>query len=105
MTDMYLSSPEDIKKALALWNPLTPLAPIRETDSAEVQELGKRLGGRGAYAHEIAQMVATLCSPDSGWCTGSQGVKQHNNKSTQYNTTPYHIAKIKPTQLIQYRDF
>ncbi|KAI4597760.1 hypothetical protein KJ359_004036 [Pestalotiopsis sp. 9143b] len=71
MTDMYLSASEDIKKTLALWNPLTPLAPIRESDSAEVQELGKRLGGRGAYAHEIAQMVATLCSPDSGWCTGS----------------------------------
>ncbi|KAK6063213.1 short-chain dehydrogenase [Seiridium cupressi] len=71
MTDMYLSAPEEVKKGLALWNPLTPLAPVRETDAPEVRELGRRLGGRGAYAHGIAQMVAMICSPDSAWCTGS----------------------------------
>ncbi|KAI0128643.1 3-oxoacyl-acyl-carrier-protein reductase [Xylariales sp. AK1849] len=71
MTDMYLSASEDVKKGLALWNPLTPLAPVRETDSPEVRELGEKYGGRGAYAHEIARMVAMLCSPESGWCTGS----------------------------------
>ncbi|KAK9423169.1 hypothetical protein SUNI508_04463 [Seiridium unicorne] len=71
MPDMYLSAPEEVKKGLTLWNPLTPLAPVRETDAPEVRELGRRLGGRGAYAHEIAQMVAMICSPDSGWCTGS----------------------------------
>ncbi|TVY86358.1 L-xylulose reductase [Lachnellula willkommii] len=71
MTDMYLSSAEEVKQSLAVWNPVTPLAPVRETDSAEVRELGNRLGGRPAYDHEIAGIVAILCDPDAGWCTGS----------------------------------
>ncbi|KAI1774373.1 NAD(P)-binding protein [Hypoxylon cercidicola] len=71
MTDMYLSAPEATKRQLALWNPVTPLAAVRPSDSAEVRELGGRLGGRAAYDYEIAGMVATLCSPEAGWCTGS----------------------------------
>ncbi|KAI9640393.1 hypothetical protein NHQ30_011138 [Ciborinia camelliae] len=71
MTDMYLSAPEEVKQGLALWNPLTPLAPVRETDTPEVRELGNRLGGRGAYDHEIAGMIAIICDPDSSWMTGS----------------------------------
>ncbi|APA08915.1 hypothetical protein SS1G_02741 [Sclerotinia sclerotiorum 1980 UF-70] len=71
MTDMYLSAPEEVKQGLALWNPLTPLAPVRETDSPEVKELGERLGGRAAYDHEIAGMIAMICDPDSSWMTGS----------------------------------
>jgi NAD(P)-dependent dehydrogenase (short-subunit alcohol dehydrogenase family) len=71
MTDMYLSAPDEVKKDLALWNPLTPLVSIRETDSPDVRELGEKFGGRPAYAHEISGLVATLCSPDAGWCTGS----------------------------------
>lgn len=71
MTDMYLSAPEDIKRALALWNPVTPLVPVRDTDSAAVRELGEKFGGRAAYEEEIAGMVATVCNPEAGWCTGS----------------------------------
>lgn len=71
MTDMYLSAPEEVKQGLALWNPLTPLAPVRETDSPEVKELGERLGSRAAYDHEIAGMIAMICDPDSSWMTGS----------------------------------
>jgi NAD(P)-dependent dehydrogenase (short-subunit alcohol dehydrogenase family) len=71
MTDMYLSASEEVKQGLALWNPITPLVAVRETDSDEVKELGNRLGGRAAYDHEIAGMVAILCDPDAGWCTGS----------------------------------
>ncbi|KAG4033234.1 hypothetical protein MFRU_005g02470 [Monilinia fructicola] len=71
MTDMYLSTTEEAKKGLALWNPLTPLATVRETDSPEVKELGNRLGGRAAYDHEIAGIVAIMCDPDSSWMTGS----------------------------------
>ncbi|KAH8649224.1 hypothetical protein BX600DRAFT_490076 [Xylariales sp. PMI_506] len=71
MTDMYLAASEEVKQSLALWNPLTPLAPVRDSDSPEVQELGGRLGGRAAYAHEIANVVAMLCSPESAWTTGS----------------------------------
>ncbi|KAI1080754.1 NAD(P)-binding protein [Whalleya microplaca] len=71
MTDMYLSAPEEVKHGLARWNPVTPLAAVRESDSPEVRELGERHGGRAAYDHEIAGMVATLCNPEAGWCTGS----------------------------------
>ncbi|TVY26091.1 L-xylo-3-hexulose reductase [Lachnellula hyalina] len=70
MTDMYLSSAEEVKQGLAVWNPVTPLAAVRDTDSAEVKELGNRLGGRPAYDHEIAGIVAILCDPDAGWSTG-----------------------------------
>lgn len=71
MTDMYMNVADEVKQGLALWNPLTPLVAVRETDSPEVQELGRKFGGRAAYDHEIAGMVATICSPESGWCTGS----------------------------------
>ena len=71
MTDMYLSAPEEVKQGLALWNPVTPLVAVRETDSDEVKEMGKRLGGRAAYDYEIAGIVGILCDPDAGWCTGS----------------------------------
>ncbi|KAF7926635.1 uncharacterized protein EAE97_010144 [Botrytis byssoidea] len=71
MTDMYLSASEEVKQGLALWNPLTPLAPVREVDSPEVRELGNRLGGRPAYDHEIAGIIAIICDPDSSWMTGS----------------------------------
>ncbi|XXG99654.1 hypothetical protein Hte_005995 [Hypoxylon texense] len=71
MTDMYLSAPGDIKAKLARWNPVTPLAAVRPDDGAEVREMGERFGGRAAYDHEIAGMVAVVCSPESGWMTGS----------------------------------
>ncbi|KAK7741742.1 hypothetical protein SLS53_004805 [Cytospora paraplurivora] len=71
MTDMYLSAAEEVKQQLALWNPVTPLVPVRETDSPEVRELGERLGGRAAYEHEIAGAIATICNPEFGWCTGN----------------------------------
>lgn len=71
MTDMYMSAPDAVKKELALWNPLTPLGAVRKTDSPEVKELGKKFGGRAAYAEEIAGLVATICNHEFGWCTGS----------------------------------
>ncbi|KAF4454605.1 NAD(P)-binding protein [Fusarium austroafricanum] len=71
MTDMYMTAGDEIKYALGLWNPLIPLASVRETDSPEVQELGKKFGGRAAYPEEIANLVAMICSPESGWMTGN----------------------------------
>ncbi|KAI2464227.1 NAD(P)-binding protein [Annulohypoxylon bovei var. microspora] len=71
MTDMYLKASEETKSILAPWSRLTPLAPVRPSDSPEVREIGERLGGRAAYDHEIAGIVGMLCSPESGWCTGS----------------------------------
>ncbi|KAL4793092.1 hypothetical protein BDV19DRAFT_380381 [Aspergillus venezuelensis] len=71
MTDMYLSAPDEVKQGLARWNPLTPLVPVRNTDSPEVRKLGEKFGGRAAYAEEIAGLIATICNPEFGWCTGS----------------------------------
>ncbi|KAL4928048.1 SDR family NAD(P)-dependent oxidoreductase [Aspergillus undulatus] len=71
MTDMYLSAPDEVKQGLARWNPLTPLVGVRENDSPEVRELGEKFGGRAAYAEEIAGLIATICNPEFGWCTGS----------------------------------
>ncbi|KAI1407381.1 NAD(P)-binding protein [Hypoxylon sp. FL1857] len=71
MTDMYLSASDEIKRSLALWNPLTPLSPVRPSDSPEAREIGERIGGRAAYDYEISGLVAMLCSPEAGWCTGS----------------------------------
>jgi 3-oxoacyl-[acyl-carrier protein] reductase len=71
MTDMYMTAPDDIKRALALWNPLTPLVGVRDNDGPEVQELGEKFGGRAAYPEEIAGLVGMICSAESGWMTGS----------------------------------
>lgn len=72
MTDMYMTAPDEIKHALGLWNPLTPLVAVREgVDGETVQELGRKFGGRAAYPEEIADLVAMICSPESGWMTGS----------------------------------
>ncbi|KAJ5278602.1 hypothetical protein N7478_003974 [Penicillium angulare] len=71
MTDMYLTAPDEVKEGLALWNPLTPLVAVRESDNDEVKKLGEKFGGRAAYAEEIAGLIATICNPEFGWCTGS----------------------------------
>lgn len=31
----------------------------------------EKSGGRPGYDHEVAGVVAMLCSEDGGWCTGS----------------------------------
>lgn len=71
MTDMYLSAPDEVKQGLSRWNPLTPLVPVRGCDSEAAKELGKKFGGRAAYAQEIAGLIATICNAEFGWCTGS----------------------------------
>ncbi|KAL1853300.1 hypothetical protein Plec18167_005610 [Paecilomyces lecythidis] len=71
MTDMYLRQPIDVKKSLALWNPVTPLSKVNEHDSADVQDMGRELGGRAAYDWEVAGVVGMLCTPDARWTTGS----------------------------------
>lgn len=72
MTDMYLTAPDEIKQELAHWNPLVPLAPVTAADTRpEIQELGRKFGGRAAYPEEIADLVGMLCSEQSRWMTGS----------------------------------
>ncbi|CAG8361533.1 unnamed protein product [Penicillium salamii] len=71
-TGQYLAAPDDIKEILGRWNPLTPLASVRDDlDTPEIQDTGKRFGGRAAYPEEIAGLVAGICHPEFGWCTGS----------------------------------
>lgn len=71
-TGQYLAAPDNIKEILGRWNPLTPLASVRDDlDTPEIQEMAKQFGGRAAYPEEIAGLVATICSPEFGWCTGS----------------------------------
>lgn len=71
MTDMYLRQPLEIKKALALWNPVTPLSKVNDFDSEEMKRMAEELGGRAAYDWEVAGTVGMLCSPDARWTTGS----------------------------------
>lgn len=71
MTDMYLFAPDEVKQGLSRWNPLTPSVAVRENDSEEAKELGKKFGGRAAYAKEIASLIATICDSEFGWCIGS----------------------------------
>lgn len=71
LTDMYVAAPDEPKKWISQFNPLTPLVAVRETDSPEVRKMDEKFGGRAAYPHEIANMVAAICSPEFGWCTGS----------------------------------
>lgn len=55
---------------VALWNQLTPLAAIRDTDTDAMKAVAKALGGRVAYDYEIADAVALHCMPEAGWTTG-----------------------------------
>ena len=50
----------------------TPLSAAREgLDREDLVKDAQRVGGRPAYDHEIAGVVAMLCSSDAAWCTGS----------------------------------
>ncbi|OHW98900.1 short chain dehydrogenase [Colletotrichum incanum] len=70
MTDMLRAAPEEAKKAISSWYPLTPLCGIREWDTDEQKEMAEKYGGRAGYAEEIAGIVGMICSPESGWMTG-----------------------------------
>jgi NAD(P)-dependent dehydrogenase (short-subunit alcohol dehydrogenase family) len=70
MTDMYRNASPAAKEANALFNPLVPLCPVRDSDSEEQKMFGELYGGRVAYPEEIAGIVGMICSPESGWMTG-----------------------------------
>ncbi|WPH02204.1 Hypothetical protein R9X50_00505900 [Acrodontium crateriforme] len=71
-TDMWAAAPEDFKKKMAPWNQNTPLAAIRpDVDRKDLVDGAENAGGRPGYDHEVAGVVAMLCTPDSQWCTGS----------------------------------
>ena len=49
----------------------TPLSAVRDVDRDDWIEEAPKVGGRPAYDHEIAGVVAMLCTEDAAWCTGS----------------------------------
>lgn len=71
-TDMYLTTDEDFTRRNKPFIENTPLAAPREgIDPKEIYEPLEKTGGRAGYSEEIAGVTAMLCSPESGWCTGS----------------------------------
>ncbi len=71
-TDMYGATSKEFQERMVPWMKNTPLAAVREgIDDKETLEYASGAGGRPAYVHEIAGIVAMLCGSDSAWCTGS----------------------------------
>ncbi|KAL8841041.1 MAG: hypothetical protein Q9170_001066 [Blastenia crenularia] len=71
-TEMYGSTSPEFQQQLKPHIQHTPL--MKERDGIDPENLVKdaeRAGGRPGYDHEIAGVVAMLCSEDSAWCTGS----------------------------------
>ncbi|KAK9774387.1 hypothetical protein SCAR479_08992 [Seiridium cardinale] len=58
MTNMYLSAPEEVKKGLALWNPLTPPAPVLVSGSP--CNLASALFGVSMLSLAVAYMNVVL---------------------------------------------
>ncbi|GAB7355055.1 hypothetical protein MBLNU459_g5651t1 [Dothideomycetes sp. NU459] len=71
-TDMYEGNSRDFQQKMSHWTLNTPLAAVREgIDRDEFVRDVEFAGGRPAYDTDVAGVVAMLCTPDSGWCTGS----------------------------------
>lgn len=71
-TDMYGSTSPEFQKQMKPFMENAPLQKIRAgVDEERFVEDAEAAGGRPGYDHEIAGIVAMLCSEDSAWCTGS----------------------------------
>ena len=71
-TDMYGSTSPGFQQQMKPFMQNAPLQRVREgLDDEEFVKNAELAGGRPAYDHEIAGVVAMLCSEDSAWCTGS----------------------------------
>lgn len=71
-TDMYDSTSEDFQKQMKPHIQNAPLMREREgIDPENFVKDAEKAGGRPGYDHEIAGVVAMLCSEDAAWCTGS----------------------------------
>lgn len=71
-TDMYGSTSPEFQQQLKPHIQHTPLMKEREgLDPDEFVKDAEKAGGRPGYDHEIAGVIAMLCSEDSAWCTGS----------------------------------
>ncbi|KAK6440123.1 hypothetical protein LTR95_003642 [Oleoguttula sp. CCFEE 5521] len=71
-TDMYSGTTREFQEQMSHWTINTPLAAVRPgIDREKFVEDASFAGGRPAYESDIAGTIAMLCTPDSGWCTGS----------------------------------
>ena len=71
-TDMYGGTSKGFQLQMKPFMQNAPLQKIRpEIDEKMFVDQAEDAGGRPAYDHEIAGVVAMLCSQDSAWCTGS----------------------------------
>ncbi|KAL8665496.1 MAG: hypothetical protein Q9202_002201 [Teloschistes flavicans] len=71
-TDMYSGTRVDFQQQMKPYIQNAPLMKEREgIDPEQYVKDAAKAGGRPGYDHEIARVVAMLCSEDSAWCTGS----------------------------------
>ncbi|KAL8738997.1 MAG: hypothetical protein Q9181_000279 [Wetmoreana brouardii] len=71
-TDMYSNSNADFQLQMKPFIQNAPLMKERKgIDPEDFVKNASKAGGRPGYDHEIAGVVAMLCSEDSAWCTGS----------------------------------
>ncbi|KAL8727410.1 MAG: hypothetical protein Q9166_006082 [cf. Caloplaca sp. 2 TL-2023] len=71
-TDMYSGTRADFQQQMKPYIQNAPL--MREREGIDPQAFvddAEKAGGRPGYDHEIAGVVAMLCSEDAAWCTGS----------------------------------
>ena len=71
-TDMYGATGSEFQQRMKPFMQNAPLQRVREgIDDEKFVKDADLAGGRPAYDHEIAGVVAMLCSDDSAWTTGS----------------------------------
>ncbi|KAI1303267.1 short-chain dehydrogenase [Xylaria venustula] len=71
LTEMYARNSPEVKAGIKGWIDHTPLMQVRPgIDSQELVDEAKTSGGRPAYVHEIAGIVAMLVGEDAAWITG-----------------------------------
>ena len=71
-TDMYGGTSPEFQQQMKPFMQSAPLQKVRAgIDDEKFVADAEVAGGRPAYDHEIAGVVAMLCSEDSAWCTGS----------------------------------
>ncbi|KAI0973969.1 short-chain dehydrogenase [Xylaria arbuscula] len=71
LTEMYAKNSPEVKAGIKGWIDHTPLMQVRPgIDSQELVDEAKTSGGRPAYVHEIAGIVAMLVGEDAAWITG-----------------------------------
>ncbi|KAL8952749.1 MAG: hypothetical protein Q9222_001360 [Ikaeria aurantiellina] len=71
-TDMYSGTRVDFQQQMKPHIQNAPLMKERAGIDPDVfVKDAEKAGGRPGYDHEIAAVVAMLCSEDSAWCTGS----------------------------------